>query len=130
MRKIKLKLKKEQKQQKIDLCPICSQNMDICVTSHKNKPFVDNKFYSKMCFTCFCAPKILDQKYDEKGYISEEKELDYCKKNLHSAQELFDQGSADSLAYAKKSVKSIKKLVSAKEIKNKIKPKLEFYLNK
>ena len=40
------------------LCPICDQPMDIEVTSHKNSPFVDNKTYSTMCFTCYFAPKM------------------------------------------------------------------------
>lgn len=131
MKKISLKLKKDKinKKIKIDPCPICQQHMDVCVTSHKNKPFVDNKFYPKMCFTCFSVPKTIEQKYDENGYILEEKELDYSKKNLHKPEELFHEGSADTLFNAKKSVRCVKKLVVQKEIKNKNKPKLEFYTN-
>lgn len=140
MKKIVIKLRSDKKQidkkiklnkKNIDIfpCPICSQHMDMCVTSHKNKPFVDNKTHPKMCFTCYSVPKILEQKYDEKGYIIEEKELEYSKKNLHSPEELYQEGSADSLEQAKKSVSSVKKLILEKEIKNKIKPKLEFYLN-
>lgn len=125
----KIKLNKKIKNKDIIPCPICGQHMDMCVTSHKNKPFVDNKNYPKMCFTCYTVPKILEQKYDEKGYIFEEKQLEYSKKNLHSPEELFQEGSADSLEQAKKSIISVKKLVLEKEIKNKIKPKLEFYLN-
>lgn len=135
MKKIVIKLKSEKKQEKIKLnkknvmsCPICGQHMDMCVTSHKNKPFVDNKLYAKMCFTCFSVPKILQQKYDEKGYISEQIELSYDKKNLHTAEELVHEGSADSLDQAKKCVRSVKKLVVEKHINNKIKPKLEFHI--
>jgi hypothetical protein len=122
------KLKLKQNNKKSDLCPICEQKMDMCVTSHKNKPFIDNNIYPKMCFTCFSVPKILDQKYDDKGYIKEENVLEYSHKNLHSAENIFKEGSADSLEQAKKCVRSVKNLTVGKEIKNKIKPKLEFYL--
>lgn len=133
-KKIVIKLKSKldnlkQKNKKSDYCPICEQRMDMCVTSHKNKPFVDNKFYPKMCFTCFSVPKILEQKYDDNGYIREESDLEYSQKNLHSAEDLFIRGSADSLEQAKKCVRSVKKLTVDKGNKsNKTKPKLEFYL--
>jgi hypothetical protein len=123
MRKKKICLKL-----KDNLCPICNQKMDLCVISHKNRPFIDNKLYPKMCFTCYSVPKIYDQKYDENGYIKEEKTLDYNFSNLHTPQEIFNEGSADSLEQAKKCVKAIKDLKVAKEIKNKTKPKLDFYL--
>lgn len=120
-KKISLKLKDNS-------CPICFQKMDLCVTSHKNKPFIDNKLYPKMCFTCYSVPKIYDQKYDEKGYIKEEIALDYSHRNLNTPQELFNEGSADSIDQAKKCYNSVKKLMIGKEIKNKTKPKLELYL--
>jgi hypothetical protein len=125
-----MKKKLTLKRAKNELCPICSQEIDMCVTSHKNRPFIDNKLYSKMCFTCYSVPKIIDQKYDEKGYIIEEKQLEYSHKNLHNPEEIFTQGSADSLEQAKKSVRSVKKLIVQKETKQKekSKPKLEFYM--
>lgn len=126
MKKKKLVLKRT----KNEFCPICNQEMDMCVTSHKNRPFVDNKLYPKMCFTCYSVPKIIDQKYDEKGYIIEEQQLEYNHKNLHKPEEIFSQGSADSLDQAKRSVRGVKKLVVQKEAKQKekSKPKLEFYM--
>lgn len=131
----KIKLKsivpktKIKKVKKGEVCPICDQIMDLCVTSHKNKPFIDNKCYPKICFTCYHVPKITEQKYDEKGYILEEVSLDYSIKNLHSPEELFNSGSADSLEYAKKSVRAIKKLEIAKGGKEKKnRPNLEYYL--
>lgn len=104
--------------------------MDICVTSHKNKPFIDNKFYAKMCFTCYSLPKILQQKYDENGYIKEEVQLDYCKENLNKPEELVHEGSADTIEYARKCYRSVKNLIveKNKKITNKTKPKLEFYI--
>ncbi len=123
MKKKKIVLKR-----KSEPCPICNQVMDLCVTSHKNKPFIDNKNYAKMCFTCYSVPKILDQKYDKNGYIIEEIQLEYSHKNLHNAEELVREGSADTLAYAKRSIMAIKELKVAKDIKNKQKPKLEFYI--
>jgi hypothetical protein len=122
-KKISIKLK-------VEFCPICSQKMDLCVTSHKNKPFIDNKFYTKMCFTCYNVPKISEQKYDENGYIKEELELEYCKKNLYKPEELLHEGSADSIQYAKKCYRSVKNLVIENDKKTitKTKPKLEFYI--
>lgn len=128
MKKISIKLKSDKKNKK-NPCPICGQHMDICVTSHKNKPFIDNKFYSKMCFTCYSVPKISEQKYDDNGYIKEEVELEYNHKNLNTAEQLMHSGSADSFEQAKKCVRSVRSLKIEKEIKNKYKPKLECYLN-
>lgn len=130
MDKIKIKLKsKKINKTKSDNCPICNQHMDLCVTSHKNKPFVDNKFYSKMCFTCYSVPKILSQKYNEQGYIQEEITMEYCHKNLNKPEELLFEGSAETIEKAKKSYKAVKNLTLEKEIKNKTKPKLECYIN-
>lgn len=102
--------------------------MDLCVTSHKNKPFIDNNTYPKMCFTCYSVPKILEQKYDEKGYIKEEIDLEYSHKNLNKPEELLVDGSAETIEQAKKSFRAVKNLDIKKEIKNKIKPKLECYI--
>jgi hypothetical protein len=108
-------------------CPICNQKSDLFVSSHKNKPFVDNRLYPKICFTCFCVPKTILQKYDKNGLIAEEIHLDYSIENLHTAKELFEQGSADNLNQAKKCVKSVKNLTvdkNKKEIRLS-KPKME-----
>lgn len=117
------------KKRKIDPCPICGQHMDLCVTSHKNKPYVDNKLYNKICFTCYSVPKVIVQKYDKNGYIIEEVPLEYSIRNLKNSKELVEEGSALSPAEAKKCIESIKKLKINKEIKNKIKPKMEMFIN-
>jgi hypothetical protein len=124
MKKIKIKEKR-----KLPACPICEQEMDLCVTCHKTKPYIDNKMYSQICFGCYSVPKILDQKYDEKGYIKEEIDMEYCRKNLHTPEELYFMGSVSSLEEAKKCVRGVKRLEINKDskIKNKTKPKLEFY---
>lgn len=131
LKKIKIKSKSKliKKIKKSKCCPICNQTMDLCVVSHKNKPFVDNKLYPEMCFTCYHVPKISQQKYDEKGYILEENDLEYSIKNLNNAEELYNSGSADSLEYARKCVRAVKKLqIEKSKYKEKSRPKLEYYL--
>ena len=123
--------KDKEKSNKKNICPICLQKIDLCVTSHKNKPFIDNKLYPKICFTCFHVPKISEQKYDERGYIKEEIGLDYSHENLHKPEDLVYSGAADSLEHAKKCVKAVKNLrieKCSKKDDKKTKPKLEFYL--
>lgn len=108
-------------------CPICKQKMDIYTTVHKKAPFIDGKNYDMLCFTCFFVPKIQKQKYDKNGYIIEQIELDYCCDNLSSAQELYQQGSSDTLKNAKISVESVKKLCSGIKLKKPIyRPKPEW----
>jgi hypothetical protein len=130
MKKIKINFKAEKKdKKKSDNCPICGQYMDLCVISHKNKPFVDNRLYPKICFTCYCVPKVSDQKYDENGYIKEEIDLEYSHKNLYKPEDLLLKGSAENIHQATKSYKAVKNLQIEKQIKNKTKPKLECYIN-
>jgi hypothetical protein len=111
-------------------CPICNQKSDLFVSSHKDKPFVDNKLYPKICFTCFCVPKTIQQKYNKEGLLSEEIHLEYCIKNLHNAKELFEQGSADTMAQAKRCVNAVKNLTvaSTKKPITLTKPKTEVKL--
>lgn len=111
-------------------CPICDQKSDLFVSSHKDKPFVDNKTYPRICFTCYCVPKITEQKYDKNGLLKEEIQLEYSIENLHSAKELFDQGSAETMSQAKKSVEAVKNLKVAKSKKplKLTKPKMEVKL--
>jgi len=94
----------------IKKCSICEQKMDMYTTSHKNLPFVDGRLYPAVCFTCFFIPKIMNQTYDEKGNIFEEVELDYSCSNLNTAEEVYNQGAAETLNQAKKSLESVKKV--------------------
>jgi len=91
----------------IKKCPICDQKMDIYTTAHKNSPFVDEKTYPAICFTCYFVPKTEEQKYDSEGSVSEQSELPYSHKNLHTAKELYDMGSAETLSQAKKCVQAV-----------------------
>lgn len=91
-------------------CPVCNQKMDICTTVHKNVPFVDNKTYPIMCFTCYFVPKTHDQKYSKDGSVSEELELEYSPKNLHTPKELYDSGASETLKQAKLSVAAVEML--------------------
>jgi hypothetical protein len=110
---------------KLKDCPICGQKMDLIVTSHKNSVYIDNKTYEEMCFTCFSAPKITKQTLDSDGFLKSEIQLDYSIKNLHNATELYRMGSSDSIGYASKCLKAIKKLKIKQSKKTcKTKPKL------
>lgn len=91
----------------IKKCPICDQKMDIYTNAHKNSPFVDEKTYPAICFTCYFVPKTEEQKYDSEGSVSEQSELPYSHKNLHTAKELYDMGSAETLSQAKKCVQAV-----------------------
>lgn len=103
------------------ICPICQQKTDIYTTAHKINPFVDGKTYSILCFTCFFVPKILEQKYDKNELIIEEIDLPYCCSNFHTAKELYEQGSAETLKKAKICIESVKNACSkANKIKKTI----------
>lgn len=88
-------------------CSLCEQIADIYTTAHKTKPFVDGKLYDKICFTCFFVPKTIEQTYNSKGSIKEEKEIAYSCESLHTPKELYSQGSSETLKQAKKSVESV-----------------------
>ena len=89
-------------------CQVCGQKTDMHTSVHKNLPFVDNRNYYLICFTCYFVPKILQQKYAPDGSVSEEIDIPYCCENLYSAKELYESGSAETLSYAKKSVEAVK----------------------
>ncbi len=97
------------KLKKSDLCPICEDFMDLAIVSCKKTPFVDGRNYSKMCFTCWHVPKEEVQNYNEDGTIESIDGPFYDHIHLNSAQELVDQGTADSLKQARKSVRCVKK---------------------
>lgn len=84
--------------------------MDICTSAHKNVPFVDNRTYPTMCFTCYSVPKTQDQKYGKDGSVVEELDLEYSPKNLHTPKELYDSGAAETLKQAKLSVTAVEGL--------------------
>ena len=111
-------------------CPICNQKMDLIITSHKNKPFVDNKTYERICFTCYNVPKTIEQKYFKDGSIKEELELEYNINNLHTPKELVDQGSADNINQARICVTAVKNLKVLKTKAKSQKPKQEIKLVK
>lgn len=81
--------------------------MDIYTTAHKNHPFVNDKTYPALCFTCYFVPKIEDQKYRPDGSISENTDLPYSHRNLHTAKELHDMGASETLSQAKKCVLAV-----------------------
>lgn len=95
------------------LCSICGQKLDIYTSVHKQHPFIDGKLYPFVCFTCFFVPKIEDQKYNKSGDVGEEIELQYCCQNINKAEELYKQGTADSLRMAKICVDSVKRMCSS-----------------
>jgi hypothetical protein len=91
-------------------CPVCSQKMDIFTTAHKNAPFVDNRTYPAMCFTCYFVPKTHEQRYGRDGSVSEDIELEYSPKNLHTPKELHDSGASETIKQAKLSVAAVEAL--------------------
>lgn len=104
----KSKKKEPEKQhKKSECCPICGQYMDIYCTCHRNSPFVDDKCYPKICFVCYWVPKTIEQTYEADGSIKEEISLEYSHRNLHSPEELFHQGTAESLQEAKQCVRAV-----------------------
>lgn len=96
------------KHKKSDLCPICGQFMDLYCAAHRNKPFVDDQCYPKICFGCYWVPKTMEQIYNEDGSILEEKELEFSHRNLNTPEELFQQGTCESLKEARLCVRSVK----------------------
>ncbi len=89
------------------LCGLCGQALSIYTTDHKNTPFIDNKKYNMLCFSCCCVPSTMKQTYHSDGTINTIEILDYSYKNLKTPQELFFDGSADSLKEAKICCKAV-----------------------
>lgn len=94
----------------INNCPICQQHMDIIVLSHRSKPFVDGKCYSKMCFGCYNVPKQYIDSYKEDGSIEEQQGPFYSYKVLNTPQELYENGSVGKMSEAQKCVREVKRL--------------------
>jgi hypothetical protein len=95
--------------------------MDIYTNAHKNNPFVDDKMYPALCFTCYFVPKIEDQKCGPDGSISENIELPYSHKNLHTAKELHDMGASETLSQAKKCIQAV--MEACKRVREAKRPK-------
>jgi len=101
------------KKKHLDLCGLCSQKLTVYTKSHKNIPFVDNKLYDKLCFTCCLVPKTSNQIYNSNGTIKEIVEIPYSKDSLYTAKELFIAGSCDSLKEATISVDAVLKSIKS-----------------
>lgn len=97
-------------------CNLCGQLLSVYTTYYKDRPFIDNKSYNKLCFTCFAVPKVSEQILTKDGLIKEEKELPFCCRYLHTPKELLEYGSADSLKEAKICVNAIQ--TKCQKIKN------------
>lgn len=82
--------------------------MDLYCTAHKAVPFVDGKCYPKICFGCFWVPKTEEQIYDDKGLLVETKNIKYSPKKLHTAEEIYNQGSCESMKEARACVKGVR----------------------
>ena len=92
-------------------CQICGQYMDFIVITYRNKPFVDGKNYSKICFGCAAMPKDEVQHYDKDGSITEVEGPFFDHKHLHTAVELLNNGSVESMAEAKKCVAGVRRAI-------------------
>jgi len=110
------------KPKKSDLCPICGQYMDVYCTGHRRMPFVDGQCYDKMCFICYHVPKTERQIYDEDGDIEEVIQLPFCHKHLHTAQELYDAGTAEKKMEAIRAVRGVRAAIKKAKLPRKPKP--------
>ena len=109
-------------------CPICQQQTDFIVVSCRNAPFIDDKCYPKICFGCFHVPVEWIQVYRKDGSLDHEEGPYWDHKHLHTAQELFEQGSCDTLKEARACVRGVKQAIKKagigrKKPKPKTKPK-------
>lgn len=89
-------------------CQICKQKTDFVCTSFRNKPFVDGKNYTKICFGCAWVPKQLLQHYKEDGSVDYEEGPFFSYQHLCTAKELFEQQSAETISEAKRCVSAVK----------------------
>ena len=93
-------------------CPICGQhNMGFYAITYRTHPFIDGKTYPRMCFGCSHVPEEFQQKYDSKGNIGEELGPFFDHKHLATAQELYQQGSTESLSEAQKCVAGVRQKI-------------------
>lgn len=93
-------------------CSVCGQQTDYYSTGHRSKPFVDDKNYNRVCFTCFWVPKDEEQLYNKDGTIQETIQLLYSHKHLNTAEELFQMSGGDiTLQYAKQCVRAVKEKI-------------------
>ena len=82
--------------------------MDIHCTAHRNSPFVDDKCYPKLCFGCYWTPKTEDQIYTRTGEVEELRQLEFSHRNLMTAEELFNQGTCETLRDARRCIRAVK----------------------
>lgn len=94
-------------------CPICNQYMDLIVTSHRTKPFIDGNLYPRMCFGCYHTPAEYVTIYDKNDNIQDTIGPTYSHRQLNTAEELFQNGATNSLKEAETCVKSVKKCIKA-----------------
>jgi len=94
----------------LKICQICNQKTDFYTNVHKKDPFINGKNYDFVCFTCFFVPKLIEQTYNKDLTLKEEIELEYSCENIKTAKDLYEQGSSDTLAYAKRSVEAVKSI--------------------
>jgi hypothetical protein len=107
---------------KSDCCPLCGDELDLYCTGHRNLPFVDDKCYPRLCFTCYYVPKTQKQTYTDDGSVDEEVELPFSHKHLHTAEELVG-GPAETLAQARRSVRAVRAAIKAAKLSRKVTPK-------
>ena len=86
--------------------------MDFHVTHYRNKPFIDGKTYPRMCFCCDKVPVETIQHYAEDGSIENEEGPFFDCKHLAKPEELVLQGSAESVAEARKCVLGVKRKIN------------------
>lgn len=106
-------------------CPLCGQYMDFIVVTFRNHLYIDGEKYPRMCFGCAHVPKDRIQKYDEEGSLIEDSGPFFTYKYLNTPEELFGQGSCDTLVQAKRCVRAVK--LRLKEVGKKALSKLKLH---
>ena len=90
-------------------CPICGQhNMDFYASTYRSHPYIDGVTYSKMCFGCDQVPKESIQKYNKAGEVEDEIGPLFSHQYLHTAQDLLEQGSVETIAEGRNCVAGVR----------------------
>jgi hypothetical protein len=94
--------------------------MEIICSGHSTTPYVDGRKYPEMCFTCFHVPKIWEITPSENGSEDKWEGPFFDHKHLCTPQELVEDGVAEDVKLAKKSVAAVKKRITAAKKCNRI----------
>jgi hypothetical protein len=87
--------------------------MEIICSGHSSVPFIDGRKYPEICFVCFNIPKIWEITPSDNGSEDTWEGPFYDHKHLFTAEELIEDGVAEDIRRAKKSITAVKKRIAA-----------------